>query len=260
MPPARTDLTMVVPTYNERDRLDALVEQIFGACHRDGLNAEVVIVDDNSPDGTGARADDWARHSRVRVIHRAAKLGLGSAVIEGFKAAESEIVGVIDADLSHPPSLIPSLYAVVKEGDLDMVVASRYVEGGGAEQWSVGRAILSRAGCWLSRPLTPVHDAMSGFFLVRRDHAVALQPSTRGFKIGLELLVRGGLRLVGEVGYVFVGRRAGRSKMTAGEGLRFLHQLAALYGRAWWARRPRRIVVPATDTLERPPVVRQASR
>jgi len=247
----RPDLTIVVPTYNERDRLGSLVEQIFATCAIHQLKAEVIVVDDNSPDGTGACADDWARRARLRVIHRSGKLGLGSAVLEGIAAAESDVVGVMDADLSHPPALIPTLYRTLRATHLDMVVASRYVTGGGTAFWSVGRAMLSRAGCWLSRPLTPVRDAMSGFFLIRRDRAIDLRTSTRGFKIGLELLVRGGLRRVAEVGYVFVGRTAGRSKMTVVEGVRFLRQLASLYGQQWPIARPAHFVVAAVEHSEK---------
>jgi dolichol-phosphate mannosyltransferase len=249
----RPDLTMVLPTYNEREGLDRLVEEIFAACSRHQLNAEVIVVDDNSPDGTGACADAWARRRPVRVIHRAGKLGLGSAVLEGFAAAASDVVGVMDADLSHPPSLIPALFSTLKATDLDMVVASRYVAGGGTRVWSRGRAVLSRAGCWVARPLTPVHDAMSGYFLIRRDRAIALRTEARGFKIGLELLVRTHLRRVAEVGYVFVGRTAGRSKMTIREGLRFLRQLFALYRHEWSTARPTRVVVvPAAQVIESP--------
>ena len=187
------------------------------------------MVDDNSADGTGARADEWARSDRVRVIHRAGKLGLGSAVLEGIAIAEGPIVGVMDGDLSHPPGFIPSLYSAMVSADLDMVVASRYVAGGDARSFSFSRAILSRAGCWLSRPLTPVRDPMSGFFLIRREQTAGLRTSARGFKIGLELLVRTAPRRVAEIAYRFAGREAGESKMSAGEGLRFLRQLAVLY-------------------------------
>src|SRR5262245_3436675 len=176
------DLTVVVPTYNERERLDTLLEQIFAACSRHSLTADVIVVDDNSADGTGARGDEWAQSDRVRVIHRPSKLGLGSAVLDGIGIAETAIVGVMDADLSHPPSLIPTMYAAMIDSDLDMVVASRYVDGGDARSFSLGRAVLSRVGCWLSRPLTPVHDAMSGFFLVKRGCVAGLQTSVRGFK------------------------------------------------------------------------------
>jgi dolichol-phosphate mannosyltransferase len=223
------DLTMVIPTYNERARLDQLLERIFAACDRRGVSVGVVIVDDNSSDGTGQRADEWALTRRVRAIHRPAKLGLGSAVLDGFSAAESDVVGVIDADLSHPPELIPELLAAMRAGDLDMVVASRYVPGGGTREWSMGRLILSRLGCRLSRRLTTVHDAMSGFFLLRRDVVRHFDTPNDGFKIGLELLVRAPLRRVAEVGYVFVGREEGESKMTFREGLMFLRQIQRLY-------------------------------
>src|SRR5205085_12225932 len=117
----------LIPTFNERDRLGVLLERVFEVCDRDGLAIEIVVVDDNSADGTGAVADEWARHRRVRVIHRAGKLGLGSAVLEGFSIAETEIVGVMDGDLSHPPELLPRLFRTISDGTFDLVVASRYV-------------------------------------------------------------------------------------------------------------------------------------
>ena len=144
------DFTIVIPTYNERDRIGILLERVFDACDRDGLALEVIIVDDNSADGTGALADDWARRRRVRVIHRAGKLGLGTAVLEGFAAARTEVVGVMDGDLSHPPQLLPKLFRTIEDG-FDLVVASRYVRGGGTSNFPIGRWLLSRAGCWLAR-------------------------------------------------------------------------------------------------------------
>lgn len=220
---------MVVPTYNECDRLGTLLEQVFETCRDCGLRVRVVVVDDNSADGTGAIADEWAGRANVQVIHRPGKLGLGSAVLEGFAIAETDVVGVMDADLSHPAALIPALYSAIASSNLDMVVASRYVASGGTRAWSFGRFLLSRVGCWLSLPLTPVRDPMSGFFLIRRERATGFQASTRGFKIGLELLVRAHPRRVAEVGYIFVNREAGESKMSWGEGLRFLRQLVRLY-------------------------------
>ena len=253
--PARPDLTMIVPTYNERERLGTVLEQIFIACDRHQLDVRVVVVDDNSADGTGALADEWARGGRVQVLHRAGKLGLGSAVVEGFALADSDMVGVIDADLSHPPDLIPLLYGTVTAHDLDMVVASRYVGSGrAANSWSLKRLVLSRAGCWLSRPLTPVRDAMSGFFMLRRDRVDRFETSASGFKIGLELLVRAQVRRVAEVDYVFVDREAGRSKMDLGECLRFLKQLCRLY--LWsvspLAVRPSHLVVSAASLHGQP--------
>jgi dolichol-phosphate mannosyltransferase len=238
------DFTIVIPTYNERDRLGILLERVFDACDRDGLALEVIIVDDNSADGTGALADDWARRRRVRVIHRAGKLGLGTAVLEGFAAARTEVVGVMDGDLSHPPQLLPKLFRTIEDG-FDLVVASRYVRGGGTANLPFGRWLLSRAGCWLARPLTPVHDAMSGYFLIRRSRLEEFRTSVKGFKIGLELFVRSQPRRLAEVGYVFVGRSAGESKMSVAEATGFLRQLASLY-RDTLAAPPRR---PACVTV-----------
>lgn len=234
------DFTIVIPTYNERDRLGVLLERLFHACDREGLAIEVVVVDDNSVDGTGAIADAWTRRRPVRVIHRAGKLGLGTAVLEGFALAQTAIIGVMDGDLSHPPELLPRLFRAIADGGFDLVVASRYVRGGGTSNFPAGRWLLSRAGCWLARPLTPVRDAMSGFFLIRRSHLDEFRTSVKGFKIGLELFVRSQPRRLAEVGYVFVGRAAGESKMSVAEGAGFLQQLARLYRDALCApvRRP----------------------
>jgi dolichol-phosphate mannosyltransferase len=245
----RADFTIVIPTYNERDRLGVLLERIFDACDREHVAIEVVIVDDNSADGTGLVADEWAMRRSVRVIHRSGKLGLGTAVLEGFAVATTAIVGVMDGDLSHPPELLPSLFKTIGEGGFDLVVASRYVRGGGTSNFPVGRWLLSRAGCWLARPLTPVRDAMSGFFLIRRDHLDGFRTSVSGFKIGLELFVRSRPRRLAEVGYVFVGRTMGVSKMSVTEATGFLQQLYALYRHALAApvRRPACVTVAAVQ-------------
>jgi dolichol-phosphate mannosyltransferase len=242
---ARADFTIVIPTYNERDRIGVLLERIFEACDRERVAVEVVIVDDNSADGTGLIADEWTWRRAVRVIHRAGKLGLGSAVLEGFAVATTPIVGVMDGDLSHPPELLPGLFRTIGDGGFDLVVASRYVRGGGTSNFPLGRRLLSRAGCWLARPLTPVRDAMSGFFLIRREHLDGFRTSVSGFKIGLELFVRSRPRRLAEVGYVFVGRTLGVSKMSVSEATGFLHQLFALYRQALAApvRRPACVTV-----------------
>ncbi len=226
---APADFTIVIPTYNERDRIGLLLERLFAACDREELAVEVVIVDDNSADGTGVVADEWARQRRVRVIHRAGKLGLGTAVLEGFAIAQTEIVGVMDGDLSHPPELLPRLFRTIGDGNFDLVVASRYVRGGSTSNFPIGRWLLSRAGCWLARPLTPVRDAMSGFFLIRRTRLDGFRTSVRGFKIGLDMFVRSQPRRLAEVGYTFVGRTLGASKMSVGEATGFLQQLTSLY-------------------------------
>src|SRR5262249_19948363 len=130
-------------------------------------------------------------------------------------------------------------------------VASRYIQGGGTRSWSILRLVLSRVACWMARPLTPVRDAMSGFFLIRRDRVSGVCAPLRGFKIGLELLVRAEPRRIAEVGYVFVGRIAGKSKMSFAEGLRFLRQLMTLYTASPTSNgRPSHLIVPAASERE----------
>ena len=226
-------LSIIVPTYNERDRLPELVTAIFAAYASEGLDGELVVVDDNSPDGTGALAEDLAKNHRIRVVHRAGKLGLGTAVIEGFNAAAAPIVGVIDADMSHPPTLLPRMFAIMQQAHADVVVGSRYIAGGGTRNWPVSRLLMSRLACVMARSLTPVRDATSGYFLIRRDLARGVRISAGGFKICLELLVRGRPGTVIEVPYVFTGRTAGESKMNLKEALGYLAQLRDLH---WFAR------------------------
>ena len=165
------DLTIVVPTYNERDRLAELVRAVFASCETAGVVLELVIVDDNSPDGTGALADELAATRRMQVIHRTGKLGLGTAVVAGFAVASADIVGVMDADYSHPPALVPRMLAAFTATHADVLVASRYVPGGSTRNWPLSRQLMSRFACLLARPLSPIRDAASGFFLIRRDIA-----------------------------------------------------------------------------------------
>jgi dolichol-phosphate mannosyltransferase len=221
-------LSIVVPTYNERDRLGDLVAAIFRAYAAEGVDGELIVVDDNSPDGTGALADELATKYRIRVVHRAGKLGLGTAVIEGFNAASAPIVGVIDADLSHPAGMLPRMLAVMEQHGADVVIGSRYIPGGGTRNWPMARLVMSRLACLLTSGLTPVRDSTSGFFLIRRELAQGVKISAGGFKICLELLVRGRPSSVFEVPYVFEGRTAGESKMNLKEALGYLEQVRDL--------------------------------
>lgn len=223
------DLTMIVPTYNERDRLAGLVEALFSACASHDLALELVVVDDNSPDGTGAVADELATKYPVTVVHRSGKLGLGTAVVAGIAAATAEIVGVMDADFSHPPALVPRMFATFKATQADVVVASRYVPGGSTPNWPLQRRVLSQVACWLARGLTPIRDAASGFFLINRALAMGVRIQAGGFKICLELLVRGGPQRLVELPYRFDDRELGESKMSLAEATGYLVQLWDLY-------------------------------
>ena len=251
--PGPATVSIVVPTYNERERLTDLVDAVFAAYAAAGIDGELIVVDDNSPDGTGALADSLAGRNRITVLHRAGKLGLGTAVIEGFEAASAPVVGVIDADMSHPPSLLPKMLAAMNDAGADVVVGSRYIPGGGTRNWEKSRLLMSRIACLMARSLTPIRDATSGFFLIRRELARGVRISAGGFKICLELLVRSRPAVVVEVPYVFVGRTAGESKMNLKEAMGYVHQLRAL--RAFVAAAPplsqsyRRFSVDETDRL-----------
>jgi dolichol-phosphate mannosyltransferase len=223
------DLSMVVPTYNERDRLAELVDALFAAASAARIELELIVVDDNSADGTGRLADELARTRRMRVVHRPGKLGLGTAVVAGFAVASAAVVGVMDADFSHPPGLVPQLLRAMAEHQADVVVASRYVPGGTTPAWPFRRRLLSRVACLLARPLSPIRDAASGFFLIRADIARSVTIKAGGFKICLELLVRAWPKRLVEVPYRFDDRELGESKMSLREAAGYLIQLRDLY-------------------------------
>jgi dolichol-phosphate mannosyltransferase len=231
---APPDVSVVVPTYNERGRIAELVEAVDAIWRATGIAGELVIVDDNSPDGTGAIAEALVPRYPVQVVHRAGKLGLGSAVMDGFKVARAPVLGVMDADFSHPPEVLSVLLDHLRQTGADVVVASRYIAGGAAKNWPAGRLLMSRAACVLAWPLTPVRDPTSGFFLVRRDVVDGVQIEAGGFKILLELLMRSPVRSVAEVPYVFVDRTIGDSKMNLREAMGYFKQLHQLY--ALWLR------------------------
>ncbi len=221
-------VSIIVPTYNEAQSLPELADRLFAALQKAGLEGELVVVDDASPDGTGTLAEALARRYPIQVLHRTAKSGLASAVLEGMARAQGEILVVMDADLSHPPEMVPRLIAPVLRGEADLAVASRYIRGGGVAHWSWTRRFVSWGANLLARPLVPMRDATSGFFAIRREVTEGVSMSPIGFKIGLEVMARGRYRRFVEVPYTFEDRRYGRSKFGLREVLHYLRQLIAL--------------------------------
>lgn len=211
---------VITPTYDERDNLEGFVEAVLASAPR----AHVLVVDDASPDGTGELADALAaRDPRVRVIHRAAKLGLGTAYVAGFERALAEGYDVaveMDADLSHDPKYLPAFFAAIEAG-ADVVLGSRNVPGGGVEGWGLGRHVLSKGGSLYARTIlgVGVRDLTTGFKALSRRALLAINPSelrSNGYSFQVETTyraLRAGLRVV-ELPIVFVDRRAGRSKMS----------------------------------------------
>jgi dolichol-phosphate mannosyltransferase len=232
--------SIVIPTYNEAAGIEKLLRALDATFKTNELDGEVIVVDDNSPDGTGAIVDRLASELPVRCLHRAGKLGLSSAVIEGWGVARKESValGAMDADFSHDIAALPKMVAALDSSAYGLAVGSRYVPGGGIANWPKRRIVTSLVACWLARPLTRVKDVTSGYFLVRRDalEGVALDPI--GFKIGLEVIAKGRYGKAIEIPYVFTDRVAGVSKLNEREILNYLKQLGKLYSAWLFARAP----------------------
>lgn len=223
-------LSIIIPTYNEKENIKTLLALIFDVLKNAGIDGEVVVVDDNSPDGTGALLEDLKRwYPNLSVLHRAGKLGLSSAALEGFAAAKGEVLAVMDADFSHPPEKLAEMFRLIERGEADMVIGSRYIPGGKIIGWGWYRKCLSWGATLLSRPFTKVHDTMTGYFMVRRsciaDDMARGVFNPRGFKILLEILVKGKCKNVKEVPIVFVNRTAGKSKNGPREIFAYLKNL-----------------------------------
>jgi dolichol-phosphate mannosyltransferase len=222
------ELSVVVPTFNERESLPRLAEELFRALDGAGIRGELVVVDDDSPDGTAEAALGIAGRHPVKVLVRKGRSGLSSAVLEGVAASSAPVVCVMDADLSHPPEAVPLLYFEVASG-ADIAVGSRLVEGGGVEDWPLGRRLISRGATLLARPLTPVHDPMSGFFCFRRTIISGARLEPGGYKILLEILARCDIVRAVEVPYMFRDRRFGKSKLSGRVMGQYLGHLLRLY-------------------------------
>jgi dolichol-phosphate mannosyltransferase len=220
-PPAepRRPALICLPTYNECDNVGPITAAILAATP----DVDVLVIDDSSPDGTGALADAIAaREPRVNVLHRPAKEGLGKAYLAGFAWALArgyELVLEMDADFSHDPRYLPGMLRAA--GEADLVLGSRNVEGGGTVNWGVGRRLLSRGGSLYARTILglPVRDLTGGFKCFRREVLEAIDlPSVQcsGYAFQIELTYRAlrkGFRVV-EVPIVFEDRRVGQSKMS----------------------------------------------
>jgi len=219
-------VSVIVPTYQERGSIGDLIEQT--SIVMKGWDYEIVVVDDDSPDGTAEHAASFADRHPVRVITRQGIRGLGSAVIEGCRHAEGTLIAVVDADLQHPPEVVPRLAKAIEDG-ADIAVASRYVDGGGVKGWSLLRRLISRGAILLARPLTDLKDPMSGCFMLTRPALVEDEVNGRGYKLLLEILVKSHYNRATEVPYIFECRRNGKSKLGAKEYARYSKLLLELY-------------------------------
>lgn len=224
-------VSVIVPAYREAGNLDALASRVFAALRENRVTGEMVIVDDNSRDGTEELAQRLGEQFPIRLVVREGVRGLSSAVITGFEHARHECFVVLDADLQHPPELIPELLALLAREDCDFIIGTRYGIGARIdEDWPAYRRWMSRVATTIARPLAPLSDPMSGYFALRREtwlRGKDLDPV--GYKIALELYVKCGCRRPAEVPIRFAPRQAGASKMSAKVQLQYLRHLWSLY-------------------------------
>jgi glycosyltransferase involved in cell wall biosynthesis len=255
------NIYVIVPTYNEKENITDLTQQILGL---EGLNAHVIIVDDNSPDGTGQIADSLAaQNERVHVIHRAGKLGLGTAYVAGFKyglAAGADRLITMDADFSHDPAYIPALVALANH--FHITIGSRYIPGGGVRNWELRRRFLSWGANAFARTALSLKakDCTAGFRCYHREVLQNIDLDhifSNGYSFLVEMLFRC-QRLgytVGEIPIIFANRERGQSKISQNEIYKAMYTVARLFG-SRWLRRVKPITVsqlPATSNFNDSP-------
>jgi dolichol-phosphate mannosyltransferase len=223
---------LVVPTLNEAGNIDKLLSALSDALSDTQYEYEIIVVDDGSTDGTVDKVRSWSmRDSRIRVLSRVGERGLAGAVLYGWSQSRANLLGVIDADLQHPPELLPEMLKAAERADI--AIASRYARGNGIKGWNPLRVAVSKLSTLAAAPLISkknlkVTDPMSGFFITHRRCIEGLTFQTTGFKLLLEVLVRGRIHSAEEVSYNFGLRHAGESKASASVAFHYLHLLGRL--------------------------------
>lgn len=208
------DLSVIIPTFNEEENILRIIEEVDAVLKKNAINGEILVVDDNSRDGTIALVRELhTTKENVNILVRTADHGLSQSVADGFIHASSEVFVVIDADFSHPPALIPQMYQEIQAGN-DVVIGSRYMEGGGIRQWPLKRRVISIGATFLGRLLFPdITDPVSGFFAVRKEVIEKAPLKPKGYKILLEVLGKGTWENDKEIPFEFVDREIGSSKL-----------------------------------------------
>lgn len=223
-------ISLVVPTYNEAPVIEETLRQACAALRLTGSEFEIIVVDDSSQDGTAEIVERLGRELPVRVLRRAGRRGLASAVVDGWATASGDVVGVMDADLQHPPEVLTALARALDSPNVDIAAASRYVPGGGTSGWSWLRRLISWAGMRLGASVLPwtlgeIADSGSGMFLVRASALKDAPLEPIGIKMLLEVLTKARYRDVAQVPYVFRGRPRGESKLSSRQYFEYLVHL-----------------------------------
>ena len=237
----RATLALAIPTLREAENIGGALDHVRSVLDPLGISYEILVVDDDSRDGTEEIVSAIAiRDSRIRLLVRHGERGLSGAILYGWQNTQASILGVMDADLQHPPELLPALISSIKAGH-DLVIGSRYVAGGGVGDWNPIRKLLSAAAVWVTWPIQRsglfAKDPMSGFFLVRRECVEKVPFQRTGFKLLLEILVRGRIRSVDEIPLAFGQRYRGASKASFKVAIDYGRLLARLYANRLGLRR-----------------------
>jgi dolichol-phosphate mannosyltransferase len=224
------NFSLIIPTYKEYENLKWLLPEIFKHFKENNLNGQVIVVDDNSQDGTNELLDELKKNSPLQYLSRTTERGLSSAVLAGFRLASTEILGVMDADGSHPVSALKDMIKTIEEVNVSMVIGSRFVKGGGCEGWPKHRYFISWVARMLARPLFKTKDLTSGYFFFKGSKIADLKTmQVLGFKIGLAILAKISQNEVREVPIVFTDRRYGESKLGGQQITEYINQLLEIY-------------------------------
>lgn len=234
--PSKAKLSIIVPTYNESQNIVRMLDSIAEALSP-YKGSEIIVVDDNSPDGTAEMAKSHAKiistkkKIRIEIISRNGKLGLSSAIIKGVQYASGDFLVIMDSDFSHPPQVIPSIIQALQDSNYDIVIASRYVKGGSIIGWPFKRRLMSKGATKIAQYGLgiDVKDPVSGFFAFRRDIISGLKFDAIGYKMLLEILVKTKGARVKEIPYTFTNRRIGASKLDANVMFDYLRAVLRLY-------------------------------
>jgi dolichol-phosphate mannosyltransferase len=225
-------ISVIIPTYNEVAVVEETLRRAASALRSAGEDFELVVVDDASADGTAKLVESLASELPVRVLRRPGRLGLATAVLDGWATAHGDVWGVMDADLQHPPETLAALAAAIRQG-AELAIGSRYVPGGGTSDWTWVRRFISRTATHMAATVLPlklavVGDPMSGIFMVRASALHNAQLNPLGYKILLEVIAKAHYQKLVEVPYVFQERERGASKLGARQYVEYLQHLARL--------------------------------
>ncbi|NIP61748.1 MAG: glycosyltransferase [Nitrosopumilaceae archaeon] len=230
-------VSIIIPTYNESENIIGILNSIRDHLPKNLLPVEAIVVDDNSPDGTGLLVEKHLQKLKkiagytISVVHRKAKSGLSSAILKGIQNSRGDMILVMDSDFSHPPQIIPKMINIINQNQYDVVVASRYVKGGKITKWSLKRKLVSKIATIFTKKLLGIKilDPMSGFFVFRRSIMAGINFDGIGYKMLLELLVKAHKVKVLEIPYTFTDRKLGSSKLDFHTVVDYLRSVWRLY-------------------------------